>query len=161
MRTSIDLLADEEILFEDEQIVVTTQRLIGNFETAEEGEFDEAGIRNVAVPKKFNGGYHSRRPVALKLLAAGIVVILVGAWAESNIDFPDLIDALFFVAGAVAAMVGLYMLVNSLFRRAPNTTVIFDVFGGPHVIASYPDWDNPQADELVRQFARAKRRSSY
>ncbi len=161
MRTEIDLLDDEEILFEDEQIVVTTQRLIGNFETAEEGDFDEAALREVAAPKKFNGGYHSRRSIALRLLAAGIAAVLVGAWADTTLNFPDLIDGLIFVAGAVAAMVGLYMLVNSLFRRSPNTTVIFDVFGGPHVIASYPEWDNPQADELVRQFARAKRRSSY
>ena len=161
MRTSIDLIADEEILFEDEQVVVTTQRLIGNFETADEGDFDEAGLRDVAAPKKFNGGYHSKRWIALRLLAAGIVVVLVGAWVESNIDLADLVDALIFVAGTVAAMVGLYMMVNSLFRRAPNTTVIFQVYGGPHVIASYPEWDNPQAEELVSQFARAKRRTSY
>ena len=161
MRTDIDLLDEEEVLFEDEQIVVTTQRLIGNFETAEEGDFDEAVLREVSAPKKFNGGYHSRRSIALRLLAAGIVAILVGAWAETNINFPDLIDALIFVAGAVAAMVGLYMMVNSLFRRAPNTTVIFDVYGGPHIIASYPEWDNPQAEDLVSQFARAKRRTSY
>ena len=43
MQTSIELLDNEEILFDDEQIVVTTQRLIGNFETADEGDFDEAG----------------------------------------------------------------------------------------------------------------------
>ena len=161
MRTSIKLLDNEEILFEDEQIVVTTQRLIGNFETAEEGDFDEAGLRDVAAPNKFNGGYHSRRWIALRLLAAGIVAVLVGVWVESNLDLGDIVDALIFVAGTVAAMVGLYMLVNSLFRRAPNTTVIFQVFGGPHVVASYPEWDNPQAEELVGQFARAKRRSSY
>jgi hypothetical protein len=161
MQTSIELLDNEEILFDDEQIVVTTQRLIGNFETADEGDFDEAGLRDVAAPKKFNGGYHSRRSIALRLLAAGIAAVLVGAWAESNLDLADIIDALIFVAGTVAAMVGLYMMVNSLFRRSPNTTVIFQVFGGPHVIASYPEWDNPQAEELVRQFARAKRRTSY
>ena len=160
MRTSIDLLADEEILFDDEQIVVTTQRLIGNFETADEGEFDEAELRDVAAPKKFNGGYHSRRSIALRLLVAGIVAVLVGAWTESYLDLGDIIDAVIFVAGTVAAMVGLYMLVNSLFRRPPNTTVIFQVYGGPHVVASYPEWDNPQAEELVRQFARAKRRTS-
>ena len=80
MQTSIELLDNEEILFEDEQIVVTTQRLIGNFETAEEGDFDESGLRDVAAPNKFNGGYHSRRWIALRLLAAGIVAVLVGAW---------------------------------------------------------------------------------
>ena len=61
------------------------------------------------------------------------------------------------VVGSVGSMVGLYMLLNDLFRPKPNTTVIFPIFDGKDIISSYPDWDNPEAEELVRNFARVKR----
>ncbi len=157
MKPTIDLLVDEEIVFEDDLVVVTNRRLIGNFDTSEDG-LDAVELRVVGAPRQFNGGYESKRTAALQLLAGGVAVVLIGAFAEGRGMFPDLVAALIFVVGATAAMVGLYLLVNSLFRRPPNTTVIFPVFEGPDVIASYPDRDNPQADQLVTAFARAKRR---
>jgi hypothetical protein len=35
--------------------------------------------------------------------------------------------------------------------------MIFPMADGEEVVVRFPDWDNPEADELTRQFARAKR----
>ena len=149
----------EDALFADDRIAVTARRLIGNFGAAKEGRaFDEAELGVVGAPNRFNGGYQSRRPLAVRLLAGGLALAAVGAYFTDALRAVHyLIDPLVFLVGALSATVGLYLLLNSLFRNRPNTTVIFPILDGGEIIASYPDWDNPQADELTRHFARAKR----
>ena len=148
----------EDVLFADDRIAVTARRLIGNFGAAKEGAFDEAELGSVGAPNRFNGGYHSRRPLAVRLLGGGLAVVVAGAFftdALRAVHFA--LEPLVFLIGALAATVGLYLLLNSLFRHRPNTTIIFPLLEGGEIIASYPDWDNPRADELTRHFARAKR----
>ena len=157
MRSNVDLLRDEEILFEDERAVLTTRRLIGNFRSEEDGGFDDFELGDVGPPNKFNGGRQSKRALGLRLFPAGIAVVAAGAFIQSTIGIDQRVEAVVFVVGAISATVGLYILLNSMFRSAPNTTIIFPVIGGEDIIASFPDWDNPQADILIRQFARAKR----
>lgn len=150
----------EDVLFADDRIAVTSRRLIGNFGAAKEGAFDESELGSVGAPNKFNGGYQSRRQLAVQLLICGLGVVAVGAVFTDTIrDFPygRMIEGIVFLAGALSATAGIYLLINSLFRNRPNTTVIFPVLEGDEIIASYPDWDNPQAEELTRNFARAKR----
>ena len=148
----------DDALFADDRIAVTARRLIGNFGAAKEGAFDEAELGVVGAPNRFNGGYQSRRPLAVRLLAGGLALAAVGAYFTDALRAVHyLIDPLVFLVGALSATVGLYLLLNSLFRNRPNTTVIFPILDGGEIIASYPDWDNPQADELTRHFARAKR----
>ena len=167
MQSRIDALVDEgalrledgeDVLFDDGQIAVTNKRLVGNFGRAKEGAFDEADLTDVGPPNKFNGGYHSRRPLAVRLLAAGVVGVAASAvFRQALIAVWFGLEPLVFLAGALAFTVGVYLLLNSLFRNRPNTTVIFSPLKGESIIASYPDWDNPQAEELTRHFARAKR----
>ena len=167
MQSRIDALVDagalrledgEDVLFEDERIAVTSRRLIGNFGASKERPFDEADLSEVSPPNKFNGGYHSRRPLAIRLLVGGFVVLAAGAYFTDTLRaIHGVAEALVFLAGALAFTVGVYLLINSLFRHRPNTTVIFSPLKGESIAASYPDWDNPQADELMRHFARAKR----
>ena len=154
----IELLDDEEIRFQDEQVVVTNRRIIGVAVADGVGRYDGLSLGDVGPPNKFNGGRHSRRALGVRLLAVGVAIII------PQIMFTDAIraiawwlDAALFLVGSLAAVVGLYLFLNSLFRPAPNTTVIFPVIQGDDIIASYPDWDNPEAEELVRAFARAKR----
>ncbi len=157
MERRFDMFQDEEIVLEDEQAIVTNRRLIGNFDASKEGEFDAYDITQVGVPNKFNGGQYGRRAIGVRLLIGGAAVVIAGAVLQPIIMPDQRIEALVFVVGAVGAMVGLYILLNDLFRPAPNTTVIFPVLDGKDIIASYPDWDNPQAEELMRSFARVKR----
>ena len=158
MQPRFELLQDEEIVFEDELAVVTDRRLIGNFGMSKDREFDVYDLTEVGTPKKFNGGQYGKRATGVRLLVGGAAIVAVGAIFRSIIiQLGYLAEPLVFVVGSVGAMVGLYMVLNDLFRPPPNTTVIFPVFGGRDVIASYPDWDNPDAEELMRSFARIKR----
>ncbi len=153
-----ELLQDEEIVLEDEQAVITSKRMIGNFGDASEGGFDAYELAEVGAPNKFNGGQYGRRAIGVRLLIGGAAVVAVGVVFRSIIiQLGYIAEPLIFVVGAVGSMVGLYMLLNDLFRPPPNTTVIFPVFDGKDIIVSYPDWDNPQAEEMVRSFARVKR----
>ena len=157
MQPRIELLQDEEIVFEDEQTVITNMRLIGNFDASKEVEFNSYELSEVGAPRKFNGGQYGKRSIAVKLLIGGAAIVAAEAILHPIIQPDQRIEAIVFVVGAIGAMVGLYMLLNDLFRPPPNTTVIFPVFDGKDVISSYPDWDNPDAEELVRSFARIKR----
>ena len=158
MKPRVELIEDEEIVFEDEQTIITNRRLIGNFGVSKEVEFNAFDLAEVGTPNKFNGGQYGKRAVALRLLIGGAAVVFAGAVFRSIIiQFGYLAEPVVFVAGAVGSMVGLYMLLNDLFRPKPNTTVIFPIFDGKDIISSYPDWDNPEAEELVRNFARVKR----
>ena len=148
----------EDVLFADDRIAVTSRRLIGNFGAAKEGAFDESELGSVGAPNKFNGGYQSRRPLAYRLLAGGVVGVAASAvFRDALMAVWTGLEPLAFLLGALAFTAGVYLLINSLFRNRPNTTVIFPVLEGDEIIASYPDWDNPQAEELTRNFARAKR----
>ncbi|MCY4652273.1 MAG: hypothetical protein OXC95_03825 [Dehalococcoidia bacterium] len=158
MQPSYELLQDEEIVLEDEQAVITNKRLIGNFGDADEGEFDAYELAAVGAPNKFNGGQYGRRAIGVRLLIGGAAIVAVSAVFRSIMFRVGFVaEPIIFVVGAVGSMVGLYMLLNDLFRPPPNTTVIFPVFDGKDIIVSYPDWDNPQAEEMVRSFARVKR----
>ena len=158
MQPRFELLQDEEIVLEDEQAVITNKRLIGNFGDASEGEFDAYELAEVGAPNKFNGGQYGRRATGVRLLIGGAAIVAAGAVFRSIIiQLGYLAEPLVFVVGSVGSMVGLYMLLNDLFRPSPNTTIIFPVFDGKDIIVSYPDWDNPQAEEMARSFARVKR----
>ena len=157
MQTRVNLLRSEEIRFEDEFVVLTDKRLIGNFAAGSDGDFDASELRDIGPPDKFNGGYQSRRTIGLQLLLGGAAIVIVSSAARSVIGVHQMAEAVLFLVGALSATVGLYLVLNSLFRNAPNTTVIFPVIDGEDIVASYPDWDSPKADELIRQFARTKR----
>ena len=158
MKPKVELIEDEEIVFEDEQTIITNRRLIGNFGMSKDEEFNAYDLAEVGTPNKFNGGQYGKRAIALRLLIGGAAVVIAGCDTPAYPPAPTMrIEALVFVLGAVGSMVGLYMLLNDLFRPKPNTTVIFPIFDGKDIISSYPDWDNPEAEELVRNFARVKR----
>lgn len=179
-----ELLRGEEIVLEQDRIVLTNMRLIGNFDSAGEEGPDAPELREVGAPNKFNGGRVSRRQLAYALMFGGLAILalqvllfsrfteFIGVEQQITIvevdgereiisnaayDWWSRIDAVIFLLGSASAMVGLYLLLNGLFRPSPNTTVIFPVLEGRDIIASYPEWDNPQAEELVRAFARTKR----
>ena len=157
MRTNIRFQPDEEVIFEDEKAVLTNRRLIGNFASERGGDFDASELRDIGPPNKFNGGYQGKRPLGLRLLLGGVAVVVVSSVAQDRIGIPQTVEAVLFLVGALSATVGMYLVLNSLFRNPPNTTVIFPVLEGEDIIASYPEWDNPEAEQLVRHFARTKR----
>ena len=157
MQPQIELLDNEEIRYQDDQIVVTNRRLVGNFDSTEVGRFSDIGLSEVGPPNKFNGGREGRKGAGLRLLATGLVLLVGEIYVQTTFGLNQRVEAAVFLLGALAATVGFYLVLNSMFRPAPNTTIIFPVLEGDDIIASYPEWDNPDAEQLVRSFARAKR----
>ena len=158
MQRQIELLEDEEIRFQDDQIVVTNRRIIGNLDDSPVGKFSGLSLSEVGPPNKFNGGRHGRKGLGIRLIAIGAAMTLLTIlFYEQLRGIHSSLEAGVFLVGALGVTVGIYLFLNSLFRPSPNTTVIFPVLEGDDIIASYPEWDNPDAEELVRRFARAKR----
>ena len=157
MQPQIELLSDEEIRFQDDQVIVTSRRLIGNLDSSPVGKYTGINLSEVGPPNKFNGGRYGRQGLGLRLMFGGLAIIVVEVLIQMQFDLNQQIEAGLFLAGSLAAVIGLYLVLNSLFRPAPNTTIIFPVLQGDDIIVSYPEWDNPEAEELVRRFARAKR----
>lgn len=157
MQRQIELLEDEEIRFQDDQIIVTNRRIIGNLDGSPVGKFSGKSLSEVGPPNKFNGGRHGRKALGLRLMLGGLAVIGIEVYVQIQFGLNSQVEAALFLVGSLAAVIGLYLVLNSLFRPAPNTTVIFPVLEGDDIIASYPEWDNEDAEELVRRFARAKR----
>ena len=155
---SIELMEDEEIRFQDDQIVVTNRRIIGVSGSEGLGRYDGVSLGDVGPPNKFNGGQHGRRALGIRLLVVGVAIIIPQIYFTGAIRaIAGWLDAALFLVGSLGVVVGLYLVLNSLFRPSPNTTVIFPVIQGDDIIASYPGWDNPDAEDLSRAFARAKR----
>ena len=157
MQRQIELLSDEEIRFQDEQIIVTNRRIIGNLDSSSTGKFTGTSLSEVGAPNKFNGGRHGRKGLGLRLMIGGLALIMVEVYLQTQFGLNAQVEAAVFLIGALASVIGLYLLLNSLFRPAPNTTIIFPLLEGDDIIVSYPEWDNPDGEELVRRFARAKR----
>ena len=157
MQRQIDLLTDEEIRYQDDQIVVTSRRLIGNFDSTPIGKYRGINLSEVGPPNKFNGGRHGRQGIGLRLMTGGLVLIAAEVYIQMQFGLNQQVESALFLAGALATVVGLYLVLNGLFRPAPNTTIIFPMLEGDDIIVSYPEWDNPDAEDLVRRFARAKR----
>ncbi len=157
MQPQIELLSDEEIRFQDDQVIVTSRRLIGNLDSSPVGKYTGINLSEVGPPNKFNGGRYGRKGLGLRLMFGGLAIIVAEVLIQMQFGLNQQIEAGLFLAGSLAAVIGLYLVLNSLFRPAPNTTIIFPVLQGDDIIVSYPEWDNPEAEELVRRFARAKR----
>lgn len=152
---NINLLEGEEVIFESDLVVLTNQRLLDSSPQKKKRKtLKEANLRDVATFQKVKGGRESRMKVGLQVGAAGLVVLLL----SSVLRFlPSAIETLLFLAGAVAVVVGVHFTVNSWARISPHTTVIFLVPNSGELVVSFPGHDNPEADELLRRYTRARR----
>ena len=157
MQRQIELLSDEEIRFQDDQVIVTNRRLIGNLDSSPIGKYSGINLTEVGPPNKFNGGRQGRKGLGLRLMISGLAIIAAEVIFQMQFGLNQQVEAALFLLGSLGAVIGLYLVLNSLFRPAPNTTIIFPVLEEDDIIVSYPEWDNPDAEELVRRFARAKR----
>ena len=152
----IDLLANEEIIFESGSAVLTNQRLLVNSEDAAGDETsDEAFLRDIVSFQKVTGGQESRAKPGAQVLAVGAVLLAAEAVLPA---LPERLGAVVFLLGGVAVVIGVYLLLSSAFRVRPRTTVLFLVRGTREMAVVFPGRDNPEADELTRLFARARRR---
>ena len=151
-RTRIRLQSDEEVLFEKGPAILTSRRLVAEAIGLEEPV--EVPLVDLASFKLFNVGQRSRRNQGLQATAAGAVALVVGTLSRNA---SELLEGILFVVGALVLLLGVYYLLTTAVRIKPRTTVLFETSALKDLALSFPDWDNPDAKELTRIFARAKR----
>ena len=151
-RTRISLRSDEEVLFEKGPAILTNRRLVAQAIGAEEPV--EVLLGDLATFKQFNVGQRSRLIQGIQATAGGAVALVVGTLARST---SELLEGILFVVGALVVLLGLYYLLTTAVRVRPRTTVLFETSDVKEVALSFPDWDNEDAKQLTRAFARAKR----
>ncbi|MBM3948622.1 MAG: hypothetical protein FJ312_05185 [SAR202 cluster bacterium] len=156
----VQLQEGEQVLFENERVVLTNQRVLANFKTTGNGTTprDQALIKDIATVQQVFGGQESRLGLGLKLLGAGVALgALQLIWYFVLGSIPRHVEGLLFLVSAVLAGVGGYMLVTSFVRVMPHTTVLFIIFGRKEIAVTFPGKFNEEADKLANAFARAKR----
>ncbi len=151
-QTKIRLHSGEEVLFDKGPATLTTQRLVADVLGAE-GPI-ETPLRDLASFRQVNGGQESRARQGSQAIGAGVALLVIGSLARGA---SELIEAILFVIGALAFLIGIYFVSSSVIRVKPHTVVLFQTILSEDVIVSFPGWDNPDAEELTRLFLRAKR----
>ncbi len=151
-----DLLEDEKIVLEIGPAVLTNQRLLANWrEDKGEEVRDEARLKEVHSLRTVKGGYESRIRQGLTMIAVGIALTFLEAGVRKiNAN----LGVLVFLIGALGAAFGLHLIIRSLMRSRPHTTVVFKVPDARDILVSFRGRDNPEAEELTQAFARARRR---
>ncbi|MDP6403350.1 MAG: hypothetical protein QF467_07375 [SAR202 cluster bacterium] len=153
---NLDLLKDEEIVLEIGPAVLTNQRLVANYriENGEEVR-DEVLLKGVHSLRTVNGGFESRIKQGLTLGGIGIVMAFLEV-VVSKVN--DKVGVFVFLIGAMGVAFGLHLIIRSLVRSRPHTTVVFKVLDARDIMVSFRGRENPDAEALTRAFNRARRR---
>lgn len=151
-QTEIRLHSGEEVLFDKGPAVLTNLRLVANALGAD-GPV-ETPLGDLASFRQVNGGQESRVREGSQAIGAGVVLLVIGTLARGA---SELVEALLFVVGALALLIGTYFVLSSALRVKPHTVVLFQTILSEDVVVSFPGWDNSDAEELTRVFVRAKR----
>ena len=157
----VQLQKNEQVLYENERVVLTNQRVLANFKTTSNGTTprNQALIKDIATVQKINGGQESRMGPAIRVSVAGIALLAleIVLGEAVGLAIPRILDALLFLVSAVLIGVGGYMLVTSVVRVMPHTTVLFIIFGRKEIAVTFPEKFSEEAEKLANAFSRAKR----
>ncbi len=151
-QTKIRLHRDEKVLFDKGPAILTDQRLVADALGAE-GPV-ETPLGDLASFRQVNGGQESRARQGSQAIGVGVALLVIGTLARGA---SELVEAILFVIGALALLLGTYFVLSSALRVKPHTVVLFQTIASGNVVVSFPGWDNPDAEELTRVFVRAKR----
>ncbi len=151
-QTKIRLHSGEEVLFDKGPATLTNQRLVAEALGAE-GPV-ETPLGDLASFRQVNGGQESRARPGSQAIGGGAALLVIGTLARGA---SELFEAILFVIGALALLVGVYFVSSSALRVKPHTLIQFQTILSNDVIVSFPGWDNQDAEELTRAFVRAKR----
>ena len=151
-QTKIRLHRGEKVLFDKGPAILTDQRLVA--ETSGADEPVETPLEDLASFRQVNGGQESRAREGSQAIGVGVVVLIIG-WLAGGAS--QLIDAILFLIGALAFLLGIYFVSSSFIRVKPHTVVMFQTILTEDIVVSFPGWDNADAEELTRVFVRAKR----
>ena len=158
----LDLLDGEEVVFERDHVVLTSLRLMANWSGGHAK--DVVTVKEVDGVRRLDGGQESRMEAGLKALAGAAALAAVqvplDAFLISRWDAPtgvNILNTLLFVAWAIAAGVAAYLILTSVVRVRPHTSLLFVRFHGKDVLVSFPGRNNADAAALRAEFERRKR----
>lgn len=156
----VQLERDEEVVFESDRAVLTSRRLLANLDKKNrELVTDDVPLQNIVDFKKGAGGRESRLDLGLKALGIGLVLVILQVLLPLILPaiMPRILEMLLFLAGSLAIVVALYLLMDSFLRVKPYTSVVFSIMGSRDVPVYFEGRDNPDADEITRHYVRVKR----
>ena len=159
---NIDLLKDEEVLYEDEVAILTNKRLLTDLKNGKPKKSVEIAL--VDGVRQIDGGQENRFWLGFKAFVIGVGLSLVQFFidyfliTESNsTQMIRILNTIFFIIGAMTMGSGLYLIINSLLRVKPHTTLIFVRFNGKDVTATFRDRNAHKAFKLKELFLKQQR----
>ena len=151
-QTKIRLHSGEKVLFDKGPTVLTDQRLVAEAVGADGAV--ETPLGDLASFRQVNGGVESRAREGSQAIGVGVALLVIGTLARGA---SELLEAILFIIGALALLIGIYFVLSSAIRVKPHTLVLFQTILSEDIVVTFPGWDNPDAEELTRVFVRAKR----
>ena len=129
---NVELLPDEQVVFEGGNGILTNQRLLVAAKNRRGSSPDtEIPLVDITEYKRVIGGQDSRIRQGLMLLAAGAVFTALELSASSMLresgGIFEIVDVFLFMLGALGLVLGAYLVLRSLVRVVPHTTVFFRI----------------------------------
>lgn len=153
----VELIREEDILYESERAVLTNKRLLANLDRKRVNEVtDDVPLGDIASFKKSTVGQESRIRPGTVGVTLGVVMLIVSS-VTNALSLGIFLESATFLVGAMAVLMGIYFVLSSFLRIKPATTLQFNVVGERDIIVYFPGKDNPEADEMARIYVRAKR----
>jgi len=160
--SNIKLLKDEVVVYEDAAVILTNKRLLTDFKNGIPENSMEIGL--VDGVRQIDGGQENRILLGIKALAFGIglslIQFLLDYFLITESNAPQLIRILntsLFIIGAISMGSGLYLIINSLLRVRPHTTLIFVRFKGKDLKVTFRDRNSYKALQLKELFMKQQR----
>ena len=160
--SNINLLTGEEVVFEDDAVILTNKRLFTDFKNGNPKNSIEIGL--VDGVRQIDGGQENKIWLGMKALCFGIGLSLIQFLLDyffitdsSTTQLIRILNTIFFIIGAIAMGAGLYLIINSLLRVRPHTTLIFVRFKGKDLRVTYHDRNAPKALQLKEVFMKQQR----
>lgn len=157
----MDLAEGEEVLFELDHVVLTNLRLMADWSNGRAKSI--VAVKDIDGVRRLDGGQESRLGSGIKILGVGAVLMalqllverfVVTAIANSALN---ILNVIFFVIAAVGLGVGLHVIVTSLVRVKPHTSLLFVRFKNKDILVSFPGLQNEDAEKLRAAFNRQQR----
>lgn len=161
----IDLAEGERVVFERDNVVLTDRRLMANWSGGQAR--DVLTIADVDGVRRIEGGQESRLGAGLKTFAVGVILAAVQVPvdallidASSAPAVVNIFNTLLFVIWAVAIGGAGYLVITSLIRIKPHTSLLFVRFGQRDVRVSFPGRGSTDASKLRAAFETQRRATS-
>lgn len=158
----VDLREGEEVVFEREDVVLTNLRLMAGWSNGHAKNV--VLVKDIDGVRRIDGGQDSRLEPGLKVFAVGAVLAAIQVPIDTFLIAPShvargitIFNNLAFIAWAVGVGIGVYLILTSLIRVKPHTSLFFVRFGSKDIRVSFPGRNHADADELRSAFNRQKR----